>query len=252
MAAINDLLRRDLTNPEFSEGYAEAFENAYIATQIKVLREQNEWTQTELAERLSTKQTVISRIENVNYSKWNIGTLRKLARAFRLHLKVSFETYGSLIEDVENFSREGLRRPPRENDIALAVGPERHQSAAFARLAIPAAVTTVVTGYALPTANVGYTSGLVTDTKEAIWGSCLNLLGRREIPGFAAGQSVVEESTTTVVQNAPQAIVSCAPAWHFVQNPSGPLPPKINAGISTELRRPPVPPNPIVVDEAER
>jgi transcriptional regulator with XRE-family HTH domain len=120
MAAIGENLRRDLRGEEFSEGYAESFQDAYVATQIKVLREQNGWTQEKLAEELGTTQTVISRIESVNYSKWNTRTLKKIARAYRLRLKISFETFGSLIHDVENFSKENLRRCPREHDPELA------------------------------------------------------------------------------------------------------------------------------------
>jgi transcriptional regulator with XRE-family HTH domain len=119
MGAISETLRQDLRQPEFSEGYAESFQDAYVATQIKVLREQNKWTQAALAKELGTTQTVISRIENVNYSAWNIRTLKKLARAFRVRLKVSFETYGSLIHDVDSFSREDLQRAPRESDPEL-------------------------------------------------------------------------------------------------------------------------------------
>ncbi len=119
MGAISETLRQDLRQPEFSEGYAESFQDAYVATQIKVLREQNKWTQAALAKELDTTQTVISRIENVNYSSWNISTLKKLARAFRVRLKVSFETYGSLIHDVDSFSRKDLQRAPRESDPEL-------------------------------------------------------------------------------------------------------------------------------------
>lgn len=96
-------LRQDLRQTEFSEGYAESFLDAWIATQIKVLREQEQLTQAQLAERIGTQQTVISRYENVNYSAWSITTLKRLARAFRVRLRVSFETYGSLIEEFSNF-----------------------------------------------------------------------------------------------------------------------------------------------------
>jgi transcriptional regulator with XRE-family HTH domain len=89
MGAISDALRHDLTQPDFSEGYAEAFQDAYIATQIKVLREQNDWTQTQLAERLSTKQTVISRIENVNYSAWSLNIALYELKAGKIRLAPS-------------------------------------------------------------------------------------------------------------------------------------------------------------------
>jgi transcriptional regulator with XRE-family HTH domain len=124
MGAISEALRHDLSQPEFSEGYAESFQDALVATQIKVLREDNRWTQADLAEKIGTTQTAISRIESVNYSAWNISTLKKLARAFRVRLKVSFETYGSLIQDVEGFSRESLRRIPREEDPELSAGSD--------------------------------------------------------------------------------------------------------------------------------
>ena len=119
-----DALREELKDPEYSEGYAESFLDSYIATQIKVLREQAGLSQQGLAELIGTRQGVISRIENVNYSKWNVSTLKKLARAFRVRLKVSFETYGSLLADVDAFSRKGLKRTPREEDpILYSVSP---------------------------------------------------------------------------------------------------------------------------------
>lgn len=119
MSATLHELREELKDPEHSEGYAESFLDSYIATQIKVLREQAHLSQTELANIIGTRQGVISRIENVNYSKWNISTLKHLARAFRVRLKVSFETYGSLLNDVAAFSRESLQRSPRETDPIL-------------------------------------------------------------------------------------------------------------------------------------
>jgi transcriptional regulator with XRE-family HTH domain len=116
MNAIDNYLREDLKDPEIAEGYAESFLDSFVATQIKVLREQNNLSQAELASLIGTKQGAVSRIEDVNYSKWNVTTLKKLARAFKVRLRVSFETYGSLIEEVEKFSRESLQRTSRDKD----------------------------------------------------------------------------------------------------------------------------------------
>jgi transcriptional regulator with XRE-family HTH domain len=119
MSDTSDSLRVELRDPEFSEGYAESFLNSYIATQIKVIREQRRMKQADLAREVGTTQTAISRIENVNYSSWNINTLKKLARAFRLRLMVSFETYGTLPDEVGKFTQESLQRAERENDPGL-------------------------------------------------------------------------------------------------------------------------------------
>ena len=85
-------LRQELRNDaEYADSYDESFLNGYIATQIKVIREQRGLTQGQLAGYVGTTQGGISRVENVNYSSWNVRTLRKLARAFDVRLKVSFE-----------------------------------------------------------------------------------------------------------------------------------------------------------------
>ncbi|HZZ17419.1 MAG TPA: helix-turn-helix transcriptional regulator [Candidatus Sulfotelmatobacter sp.] len=129
MSDLNDSLRSELRDPEYSEGYAESFLNSYVATQLKVIREQRQMKQSDLAKEMGTTQTAISRIENVNYTAWNIKTLKKAARALRVRLRVSFETYGSLPEEVETFGRETLQRAAREEDPGLLerVTPRREE-----------------------------------------------------------------------------------------------------------------------------
>lgn len=118
-------LRRELRDPEYAEGYAESFLNAFVATQIKVIREQRKMTQADLAREIGTTQTGISRIENVNYSSWSIRTLIKLARAFGVRLKVSFEPFGTLPDEVIRFNRDALQRVKREDDPELQDHPDR-------------------------------------------------------------------------------------------------------------------------------
>jgi transcriptional regulator with XRE-family HTH domain len=105
---------------EYAQGYAESFLNAFVATQIKVIREQRNMTQAGLAAAIGTTQTGISRIENVNYSSWSIRTLIKLARAFDVRLKVSFEPFGTLPDEVIRFDRRFLERVKRVYDPGLS------------------------------------------------------------------------------------------------------------------------------------
>jgi hypothetical protein len=58
----------------------------------------------------------VSRLENVNYSAWKTETLRKIARALNVRLKITFETFGSLVDEVETFSRKNLERPAFKDD----------------------------------------------------------------------------------------------------------------------------------------
>lgn len=96
--------------------YVDEFLNAKIATQIKVLREQKGWTQEQLAEEAKMKQERISILEDVNYSAWTLSVLRRFAEAFDLRLNVSFEEFGSFLEEFVNFDRTSLERKSFEDD----------------------------------------------------------------------------------------------------------------------------------------
>ena len=126
---INDL-RKSFSDEEYRYGYVESFLDTYIAAQIRTLREQRALTQSDLAQRLETKQAAISRLENVNYSAWNISTLKRLARAFRVRLRISFEEFAALPAEIEGFNRTNLQRRSFESDpvfgqraLALIVMP---------------------------------------------------------------------------------------------------------------------------------
>ena len=99
-----------LDDPEFRHAYAESFMNSYVAAQIKTIREQRELTQAQLAEKLGTKQAGISRLENVNYDAWKVETLARIARAFDVRLRISFEEFESLFDEIAVFRKENLRR----------------------------------------------------------------------------------------------------------------------------------------------
>jgi transcriptional regulator with XRE-family HTH domain len=111
-------------DPEARYAYAEDFLNTVIASQIYVLREQQGMTQAELAAAIGTKQSGISRLENVNYSAWKTQTLKKIARALGVRLRVTFETFGTLLDEDDSFSKKSLQRDRFEDD------PTFHDTAA--------------------------------------------------------------------------------------------------------------------------
>jgi transcriptional regulator with XRE-family HTH domain len=124
---IEYALRINLRDKEYAEGYAESFLNSYIATQIKVIREQRGMTQAELGSQIGTTQAGVSRYEDVNYSSWSLRTLMKLARAFDVRLRVSFEPYGTLPDEVIRFDRARLQVVEREKDSGLFTATEKSE-----------------------------------------------------------------------------------------------------------------------------
>ena len=123
-AELQNSLRRELRDKGYAHEYAQSFLYSYVATQIKAIREQRRMTQSQLGDAIGTTQAGISRIENVDYSSWNIRTLLKLARAFDVRLRVSFEPFGTLPSEVVAFNRTNLERVTREDDPGLTEAPE--------------------------------------------------------------------------------------------------------------------------------
>lgn len=119
MSGSAESLKHELDDPEYRAAYAESFLDLWIATQIRVLREQRGLSQAALAEKAGMKQTAISRLEDINHSAWTVSTLKRLARAFGLYLSVKFEPFGQLLEDAEHAGRPDLERPSFDDDPAF-------------------------------------------------------------------------------------------------------------------------------------
>jgi transcriptional regulator with XRE-family HTH domain len=113
MSELADNLKSDFVSndKEYRHAYAEETLNTVVASQIKVLREQRNLTQHQLAELAEMKQSMISRYENANYSSWSLNTLRKLSEALDVWLDVRFRSFGEFVREVDSFSRESLEVP---------------------------------------------------------------------------------------------------------------------------------------------
>lgn len=116
MESTRQRLLDEFHDPEARREYAEDFLDSSIAFQIKALRQQHDWTQQDLADRAEMKQSRISAMEQVDYSRWSLKTLRRLAEAFDLALVVRFESFGALLDDIVGLSRKSLERPSFDDD----------------------------------------------------------------------------------------------------------------------------------------
>jgi DNA-binding XRE family transcriptional regulator len=91
---MNDLKeyinRRKETDKDFASGYDVGYEEFKLGIILKELRVQKGMTQEELAEKMHTKKTVISRMEN-HSEDIRLSTLSKIAEVFDKKLQIIIE-----------------------------------------------------------------------------------------------------------------------------------------------------------------
>lgn len=86
-----DVIRARLAaDPELADAVEDEAFSANIAQQVYDLRSEAGITQTQLAERVETQQSVISRIEDADYDGHSLGMLRRIAFALDRRLRVEF------------------------------------------------------------------------------------------------------------------------------------------------------------------
>ncbi|MEW6291591.1 MAG: helix-turn-helix transcriptional regulator [Thermodesulfobacteriota bacterium] len=84
------IAKRKSRDPEFAKGYEAEYQQFKIGVMLKMAREEAGLTQEQLAEKLHTKKTAISRIEN-HAEDIKVSTLEKFAQALgkTLHIEVA-------------------------------------------------------------------------------------------------------------------------------------------------------------------
>lgn len=80
-------LEKNLKNPAFRAGFQEEYARLAFAYQIAQLRKKQNISQTELAKRLKTTQSVVARME-AGEQNFTLDTLQKIADAFHRKLKI--------------------------------------------------------------------------------------------------------------------------------------------------------------------
>ena len=81
--------KREKKNPNFRKGVNEEYENLKIGLFIRKLRLEKGLTQKELAKKLHTTKSAISRLEN-HADSIRLATLEKVAQALGKEVRISF------------------------------------------------------------------------------------------------------------------------------------------------------------------
>lgn len=119
MTTVREQLRRNL---QADRAYRKAFVCEHvdqnIPFQIRANREHRGWTQADLGRRARMAQARISVLEDPNYSKFTISTLKRLATAFDTGLQVAFVPVSAVLNRSVNLANQ-LVSPSADEDSGL-------------------------------------------------------------------------------------------------------------------------------------
>ncbi len=87
---FSDYLKKQLKNKTFKKAFDDEEVYSALAIQIAKLREENGYSQQELARVLRTTQQTVSRLEGRHNKSLSLNTLIKLAQALHRKLKIQF------------------------------------------------------------------------------------------------------------------------------------------------------------------
>jgi transcriptional regulator with XRE-family HTH domain len=92
MAKNKTYMDKLMTEKGFREKFYQEYRNLCIAEQIAQARHNAHLTQLDLAKRIHTTKSAISRYENADYNKYGIALLTRIAKACGADLKIIFVT----------------------------------------------------------------------------------------------------------------------------------------------------------------
>lgn len=114
-----------LTTPEERVGFVEAGIDEMLAAQIRGMREARGWSQRELGERAGMAQATICALENPNYSRYSLRTLKRLAAAFDVGLNVRFTPFSALAAQAVTITHDDFTVPGYDAERAVRQAPGR-------------------------------------------------------------------------------------------------------------------------------
>ena len=88
LTSFDDIVANDLKNTEFKNNVNAEINKLFSAISVKTERENNGWTQQELAERAGVPQSTIARIEKG--SNVSMETISKIGNAFGKKARLVF------------------------------------------------------------------------------------------------------------------------------------------------------------------
>lgn len=126
MTSVREQLVQSLDDREFRDLFVDEQIGQLVALQIRAMRKARGWTQARLAAEIGTVQEVISKLEDPDYGKPTLTTLKRLRAAFDVGLIVRFAPYSALVDWAVGQTYSDINLPDYDHDVALA--PRREVS----------------------------------------------------------------------------------------------------------------------------
>lgn len=119
-----DLTRREqivasLQDKEYRDAFVEEHIDSGVAFQIRATREAQGWSQRELGRRAGMAQERVSVLEDPDYGRMSLSTLKRVASALDVALVVRFVPFSQLADWATELSAEALAVPNFARDPDL-------------------------------------------------------------------------------------------------------------------------------------
>ena len=105
-------------NEEYRRAFVDSHVGTGLAFQLRMLREDRGWSQGDVAAKTDRKQPAISQLENPEYGRYSLSTLKSMAAVYDVALLVRFVPFGDLYEWTAGLSPERLTPLSYDGEIA--------------------------------------------------------------------------------------------------------------------------------------
>lgn len=126
-----------LRDKEYRDAFVADHIDTGLAFQIRATREARGWSQKDLGRRAGMAQERVSVLEDPDYGKLTVTTLKRLASAFDTALVVRFVPFSQLVDWATDLSPESLAVPDFEHDHALSSAPGAISRTSAVNLTLP-------------------------------------------------------------------------------------------------------------------
>lgn len=99
-----------LKNKEYREAFSSDVGTG-LAFQVRLMREHLGWKQEQLGEKTAKAQPTIAQLENPDYGRFSLDSLKRLANAFDVALMVRFVPFSELVDWTVGLTPERLIPP---------------------------------------------------------------------------------------------------------------------------------------------